>query len=150
MLAALSPFPTLHPLIVHLPVVLLPLTPLLLLIAWVRPSKTLQWTATALLAAGWSGALLASRVFHPHTDAMTLVAQEALNLHEYWADWTQGLSTAALLVLLSQNVAPIRKMQRFLRIAALALSLAAATTVALAGHYGALLTHVYKVTVEKD
>jgi uncharacterized membrane protein len=150
MLDTFLPFPTLHPLIVHLPIVLLPLTPLLLLIAWARRSITLEWISTALLAAGTAGAILASRFFHPHTDAMTLLAQEALSLHELWADWTQGLAAAALIVLLFQNITAFKKLRGFLKVAALALSLAAAATVILAGHYGALLTHVHKVTVEKD
>lgn len=150
MLEAFQPFPTLHPLIVHAPIVLIPLTPLLLIVAWARRSRTLEWTSVVFLAAGAVGAILASRVFHPHTDAMTLLAQEALSLHEFWADWTQGLAITALLVLLAHNFSPIRRLRRILGIAALLLTLAAATTVTLAGHYGALLTHVHKVTVETD
>lgn len=150
MLEAFQPFPTLHPLIVHAPIVLIPLTPLLLIVAWARRSRTLEWTSVVFLVAGAVGAILASRVFHPHTDAMTLLAQETLSLHELWADWTQGLAAAGLAVLLSQNLFPGKKLRRVLRVAALALSLAAATTVTLAGHFGALLTHVHKVTVEKE
>jgi len=99
---------------------------------------------------GGAGAVLASRIFHPHTDTMTLLAQEALSLHEIWADWTQGLTVAALGILLIQHLPWLRKVRPILRALALAIGLAAATTVSMAGHYGALLTHVHKVTVEKD
>lgn len=148
MLDALNPFPTLHPLIVHLPIVLIPLTPLLLLVAWMRRSQTLQWTATTLLGIGWIASLLASQVFHPHTGNMPLMAQEALRLHELGANWTQGLAGAGLLVLLLHNIFIIPKERAFLKIFAILLSLLAAGAVSLTGHYGAVLTHVYKVTVE--
>jgi uncharacterized membrane protein len=148
MLEAFRPFPTLHPLIVHLPLVLIPLTPALLLVAWARRSRTLEWTATVLLAMGGTGALLASKVLHPHTDAMTLLAQEALSLHELWADWTQGLAVSALIVVMASQAPAFKRVKSPLRGTAVALCLSAALAVLLAGHYGSLLTHVYKITVE--
>jgi uncharacterized membrane protein len=148
MLEVFRPFPTLHPLIVHLPVVLIPLAPLLLLAAWGWRNKALEWITVALLALGWAGAVAASRLFHPHTDAMTLLAQDALRLHELWADWTQGLAGVGLVLLVLHNISTLPKTRAALKLLIMLLGLGAAAAVALAGHYGAMLTHVYKVTVE--
>lgn len=149
MLEVLNPFPTLHPLVVHAPIVLLPLTPLLLIAAWAARSLALEWTALILLALGWMGTLLASRIFHPHTDVMTMLAQDTLRIHELWADWSQGLGAATLLFLVLCLVLRFSKIRVLIRGVALGLALATAVAVTLAGHYGALLTHVYGVKVEK-
>jgi uncharacterized membrane protein len=145
-----APFPTLHPLVVHAPLVLLPLAALLLIVAWASRNRVLDGAATGLLAAGWVGALLASKVFHPHTGAMTLLAREALETHEFWADWTLVLSSGALLISFVYRFQGVQPLRRILKISALVLYLGAAAAVTLAGHYGALLTHVYKVKVEKE
>jgi uncharacterized membrane protein len=150
MIDAFSPFPTLHPLIVHTPVVLLPLAPLILFAAWAYKSRVTEWVGTILLALGWGGALLASRVSHPHTDAMSLLAREALEIHEFWADWTQGLAAIALLALLIQHVRRLARFRQAIKMGGLLFCLAAAVSVTIAGHYGAMLTHVYKVEAEAE
>lgn len=144
---AFGQFPTLHPLVVHVPVVLIPLAPLFFLAAWRGAGRALDWAGLALLAAGWAGAVLASNAFHPHVDAMPLLAQEVLESHELWADWTQGLAGAAVLAAAALCFLRPSRLRKGARIAVLILSLAAAACVAAAGHQGAVLTHVYRVEV---
>ncbi len=150
MLAAWEAFPTLHPLVVHAPVMLIPLAPLLFLIGWGTRSPALERTGMALLAAGFLGAVLASRVFHPHTGAMTLLAREALEHHEFWADWTQGLAGAALLPALSLSILRGHRFRGALKFLFAGLALAAAGAVTVAGHQGAALTHVHRVEIEPE
>lgn len=138
-----SDFPTLHPLVVHFPIVLLPLGALLLVGGWVFRTRALEWAATAVLAVAFFTGLLASRVFHPHPE-MTLLAMEVFEAHEFWADWTVGFS--ALATVFSSLRAWGKPKFRF-AFAVLALLAATAATLAVmaAAHHGAALTHIHRV-----
>ncbi len=141
-------FPTFHPLIVHLPVVLIPLSPLLLTLGILLRNQSLTWVGIACLGLGWLGGLLSGEVFHPHVDAMTLLAQETLEAHEYWAKWTVGLSAAGALLGAFGALVSVQPWHRLLMGLALCFALGAALSVILAGHQGAVLTHVHKIEIE--
>lgn len=138
-----SEFPTLHPLVVHFPVVLLPLGTLLLVAGWAARARALEWTAAVVLAAAFVTGLLASRVFHPHPE-MTLLAMEVFEAHEFWADWTVGLSAlATVFAFLLAWGAP--RFRISLAVLALLAAMAATLAVMATGHHGATLTHIHRV-----
>jgi uncharacterized membrane protein len=141
-------FPSLHPLIVHFPVVLIPLAVGLLAAAFLARSRALEWAAAFCMLAGWATSLTAGQVFHPHSEGMTLVAQGVLDVHETWAKWTVGFSAPAALIIAWHSLVAGRRPQMALGILALTLSLAAAGAVLMAGHQGATLTHIHHVGVE--
>ncbi len=138
-----SEFPTLHPLVVHFPVVLLPLGTLLLAAGWMLRSRALEWAAAVVLAVAFVTGLLASRVFHPHPE-MTLLAMEVFEAHESGADWTVGLSAfATLFAFLRAWGKP--KFRRTLVVLALLTATAATLAVMATAHHGAALTHIHRV-----
>lgn len=145
---SLDAFPTFHPLVVHFPIVLLPMATVLFAVALVVPSQALEWTAAACMLAGWATGISAGQIFHPHAESMTLLAQGSLDLHETWAAWTVGLSAPAALVMAWRSLVASRRLRLSLGMAALALSLGAAGSVLFAGHKGAVLTHIHRVGAE--
>ncbi len=147
-LVSLRAFPSLHPLVVHFPVVLIPMAVGLLAAAFLARSKALEWAAALCMLAGWASSLAAGQVFHPHTEGMTLIAQGVLDVHETWAKWTVGLSAPAALVIAWHSLIAGRRQRIVLGILAMTLSLAAAGSVLIAGHQGATLTHIHHVGEE--
>ena len=66
----LDEFPTLHPMVVHLPVVLLPLAFLLLVIEIFSRPKSPQLSSIIATFGGTAGALMASYWLHPHVESI--------------------------------------------------------------------------------
>ncbi len=140
---SLSVFPTLHPLVVHFAIVLL-------LVAlptyggglWFR--NTAVKIVGALLAfGGWMGAILATNVFHPHTIGLTDAMFAILEEHERYANWTVYASTLAWVL---AGLSCVSKLQhRVLELAVVVVMGFSFFSVTLAGHYGAMLTHLYGV-----
>lgn len=143
-----SDFSTLHPLVVHFPVVLLPIGTLFLALGLAFRQRALEWTAAGFLGTGWLSGLLASTMFHPHVDALTLLAREALEAHEFWAGLALWLSApAAVLAAVRTRMRPSRA-RMALAVLALLLSVGASLAVMAAGHHGATLTHIHRVGAE--
>ena len=67
----LDEFPTLHPMVVHLPVVLLPFAFLLLVIEFFSRSKSPQLPSIIATFGGTAGALMASYWLHPHVESIS-------------------------------------------------------------------------------
>ncbi len=133
-------FPTLHPLVVHWPVVLLPLALLLQLISLVYRKEGLDIAVLLALLAGFVGAWVAGRYVHPHTHGLSEQARWVLEQHELWADWTVWLSLAALLVQAAVFFLP--RHARMLGFVVALLLAGASWSVVEAGHYGSQLVHV--------
>lgn len=131
--------PTWHPLVVHLPVVLIPLALLFAGIGLVYRDRAWQ-LATLLCAAGAvAGAVAASYWLHPHTGELPAAIAETLAEHETYADWTLWLSVGALLSAAAGWWRPAYL--RVSSIATLVLLFGATVAVVLAGHHGSMLTY---------
>jgi len=141
--ARLSDFPSLHPLLVHFPIVLLLLaflTQLLALFVW---KKEFSLLTGILLLGGLVGAYLVSTFFHPHTGELSEAAQQVLDLHDRYAEYTIWASGIALLLKAASHFFLKRKLwMEVLVVTAIA---GAAWSVSHAGHYGATLVHLHGV-----
>ncbi|MCP9236322.1 DUF2231 domain-containing protein [Lewinella sp. JB7] len=144
--AAFSDFANLHPIVVHLPVVLLPLALLTQVASFFGWSKPLGWVTLAALAGGVAGAILAVTLTHPHTQNLNPATQQVLGLHDTYADWTLWLSVAALVAkALSLWLLPDRRWLEWIVVLLLA---GTAYAVTMTGHYGGTLVYIHGVGVQ--
>jgi uncharacterized membrane protein len=143
--ASFSDFANLHPIVVHLPVVLLPLALLsqvASLFVWPRP---LRWVTVAALTGGVAGAVLAVTFTHPHTEGLSSAAREVLTHHDTYASWTLWLGVAALLCSL---IGLWAGRQRWLQWATVLFIAGSAVMVGYTGHYGGTLVYIHGVGVQ--
>jgi uncharacterized membrane protein len=139
----LSEFPTLHPLVVHFPIVLLLLAPMFELGGLLMRKRDLRTVATLLAVGGLAGAFVAANVVHPHTTGLSSEAQQALAAHERYAVLAQWM---ALLAVLAKLAGRLRRFRiPALDIVGVLLLALAAGAVSAAGHYGGELTHLHGV-----
>lgn len=148
--ASLEDFPTLHPLVVHVPVVLLPFAFLLLLLELRKPSEPPQWATTLATLGGAGGALGASFGFHPHVESLSPQAFAVLEAHDLSAYTTTGLALGASLVLLIRQVQGQTPARPWWTVLGLLLLLGASIAVAVTGHLGATLTHLHELQLESS
>ena len=139
----LNEFPTLHPLVVHIPIMLLMLAAVVQLVSLFLFKRELSWTAWAMLLIGFVGAYASSNWFHAHASNLPPATQALLEEHELYADYTIWLSGAALVVH-SINLFFLKR-KLWLSIIAAGLITASAVVVAIAGHHGAELVHKHGV-----
>lgn len=136
---SLTEFPTLHPLVVHFPIVLVIIAAVFQILSLFVFRREFSWAVVFLALFGAVGAYLASNVFHPHTTELSENAQRLLVEHELYADLTFWLAAGGLLAKLVSNFI-FKRPWWGETIATLAL-IGAAVAVALAGHHGAELVH---------
>ena len=96
--AAFDEFPNLHPLFVHFPLILLLLSFFSQLFSFFIFREALSYVTMALLLGGFTGAYLASQVFHPHVGDLPARVAEIFETHETLANWTLWLSGITLLL----------------------------------------------------
>ncbi len=138
-----SDFPSLHPLIVHFPIVLLILAFLLQIAALFWWKKELSLISGVLLLLGFITAYLASGSLHPHTEGLNETASGILALHDQYAEYTVWLSGIAFLLKVLSHF--LLRQKIWMEILVAVLLAATAYSVSQAGHYGAALVHLQGV-----
>ena len=146
----LDEFPTLHPMVVHLPVVLLPFAFLLLLIEFFSRSKSPQLPSIIATFGGTAGALMASYWLHPHVESISRDALEVLEAHDLFAYITTGFASGASMCLLLRYFRWNSPDRRWWTGSALILLFFSSLSVAATGHLGATLSHVHQVEISKS
>ena len=138
--ASFDAFPTLHPLVVHFPIVLLLMGFLAQLSGLFVFRSQLNWVTLFLVFGGLAGAYIAGQFVHPHTTGLSETAAWLLEQHEKYADYT--LWTALVAFLLKILSMFILKKKVWLEITIVFLLGASAFYVSETGHYGAQLLHI--------
>lgn len=137
--AGVSEFPTLHPLIVHFPIMLIILAALLQIVSLAVFRNEIGWLVIAFTLAGAITAWLSSNTFHPHTTGLNENAQRLLLEHELYASLTFWFAVAGFV---AKSISKfILKSPWWGEFAATLLLVAAGVAVAITGHHGAELVH---------
>lgn len=135
----ITEFPTLHPLVVHFPIMLIILAAAFQIVSLFVFRREMGWSVVFLALLGAIGAYLSSNVFHPHTTGLTENAQRLLVEHELFAAYTFWLAAAGLVLkIVSQFLLDRRWWSEAVVTVVL---VGAAVAVAIAGHHGAELVH---------
>jgi uncharacterized membrane protein len=137
----LSDFPSLHPLIVHFPIVLILLAVVFQgAVTWGNWQQ-IRWATLFIMGAAFFAALAASTVFHamPSDDAPK-EAMEMFEMHETFASYTLWMSGITFLLRCIGEFFKI--FRRPYEILVLVSAVITATFLSIAGHHGARLTHI--------
>ncbi|TYZ07211.1 hypothetical protein FY528_15450 [Hymenobacter lutimineralis] len=135
-----SDFPNLHPLVVHLPIVLLLLSAGLQALNVYKDWPPVKWITIGVMAGGFLGALAASTVFHAMPTGLAPRAAAVFEAHEKFAGYTLWLSGITLLL---AGIGTFFKIQRrAYEILVLVSAVATAGVLSVAGHRGAQLVYV--------
>lgn len=134
-------FPSLHPLAVHFPIVLILLAVALQAILVWKELKQIKWVALVIMGGAFFSSLAASTVFHaePSADAPK-AALEIFEQHEKFAQLTLWMSGITFLLKLIGVFFKINR--RSFEIIVLIAAIMAAVFLSIAGHHGARLTHI--------
>jgi uncharacterized membrane protein len=136
-------FPTLHPMVVHVPVILIPVALLFGLMGIFFTHRHFVALAVAFALTGVLGGVVAAFPMHPHTRGLPEAALVTLQQHDFFAYSTLGITAFSVVVgaiaLLKPNL-----ITRGLLVATLLL---ASLSVSVTAHYGGTLTYVHGVGV---
>lgn len=136
-----SEFPTLHPMIVHLPVTLIPLAFVFAMVNVFAMQRTFIWLAFAFsllgLASGWAAAFPA----HPHTTGLSAAASLTLEKHDFFAYTSLWLTTLAVLI----GAICLWKPGHLVRVSMALVLLLSSLSIAITGHYGGTLAYVHGI-----
>lgn len=141
-------FPSMHPMVVHFPIVLLLLAFFSQIGSFLFWKQELSLITLVLLLGGTIGAFVASNFTHPHTTELNEVAAQLLNQHENYAGYTKWISLMAVLLKAGSHFYFDRKV--WIEIVVVILLAGAAFCVSQAGHYGAALTHLHGIGVKGE
>ncbi|TWI77683.1 putative membrane protein [Lacibacter cauensis] len=134
-------FPSLHPLVVHFPIVLILLAAALQAVLVWKDLKQIKWVTLIIMAGAFLSSLAASTIFHamPSADAPK-AAMEIFEQHEKYAQLTLWMSGITFLL---KSIGVFFKInRRSFEIIVLMAAIIAAIFLSIAGHHGAKLTHV--------
>jgi uncharacterized membrane protein len=135
-----SDFPNLHPLVVHLPIVLLMLSAGLQALLVYKDWPPVKWITMGVMAGGFLGAVAASTYFHAMPMGLPPKAAAVFAAHEQYAGYTLWLSGITLLL---AGIGAFFKIQRrAYEILVLVSAVATAGVLSVAGHRGAQLVYV--------
>lgn len=136
-----SHFPTLHPMVVHLPVTLIPLAFVFSVIGLFVPQRMFIWLALGFAAGGLAGGYVAAFPMHPHTAGLSEAAEFTLEKHDFFAYATLWLTLVAVFVALFCLWKPNRLDKAGLSL----ILLLSSVSVSITGHYGGTLAYVHGV-----
>lgn len=134
-------FPSLHPLAVHFPIVLILLAAALQAVLVWKDLKQIKWVTLVIIGGAFFSSLAASTIFHaePSVDAPK-AALEIFEQHEKYAQLTLWMSGITFLL---KSIGVFFKInRRSFEIIVLIAAIIAAVFLSIAGHHGAKLTHV--------
>lgn len=138
--ASFKDFATLHPLIVHFPIVLLLIAALIQITGLFVFKEQLSWVTLLLTAGGLIGAYVSSNYVHPHTNGLSDTAVWILEQHEKYADYTVW---GALIATVGKAISHfIFKRKIWAEIVVTICLIGTTYFVSEAGHYGAQLIHI--------
>ena len=142
-------FTTLHPLIVHLPVTLIPFSLFLFIFSVILKKHDFKIVTNITLVLGLFGAILATFLVHPHDLVLSDKTEEILNMHDYFAYLTLIFAILSCISLIIHF-----KFIKFLKIRMkfyipLILITLSTLSVGITSHYGASLSHIYDIKYEK-
>lgn len=143
--AKVAGFPTLHPLAVHFPIVLLPTGFLLLVAGLASKSNGVKYAGWGAAGVGTIGAWVASEILHVHAIGLTPQVADLFESHELWATITVAISTVGSVAGIVRAAWRNDKVRLVLDLSGSALFLAASIAVAVAGDKGASLTHIHGI-----
>ncbi len=138
--APFKKFPNLHALVVHFPVVLIPMALLFQIISFFWYRKEMSISTLILLTIGIAGGLVAAFWLHPHIGDLSPKAYEVFKAHEEYAYWTLSIGGAALLLKLISFY--FLNNNKIAEISALVLILGATYTISMAGHLGSQMVYI--------
>lgn len=138
--ADFNDFPTLHPLVVHFPIVLLLLAAISQIAGLFVFKNELSWVTLCLIAGGYIGAYVAGSYVHPHADGISEYAEKVLTEHENYASYATWFGGIGLFLKLVSHFLFKRKIWAEIVVAVVLVG--AAYSVSTAGHYGAQLIHI--------
>ncbi len=134
-------FPSLHPLAVHFPIVLIVLGAVLQSVVVWKDWKQIHWTTLFIMAGAFFSGLAAATILHaePSSDAPK-AAMEMFEQHEKYAQLTLWMSGITLLLKSIGIFFGINR--RIYHAIVLTSAIVATIFVSITGHHGARLTHV--------
>ena len=142
-------FTTLHPLIVHLPVTLIPFSLFLFIFSVILEKYDFKIVTNITLVLGLFGAILATFLVHPHDLVLSDKTEEILNMHDYFAYLTLifAILSCISLIIHFKFIKFIKiRMKFYIPLILITLS---TLSVGITSHYGASLSHIYDIKYEK-
>ncbi|MBS4066718.1 MAG: hypothetical protein KGZ74_19305 [Chitinophagaceae bacterium] len=137
-------FPSLHPLAVHFPIVLILLAAALQAVLVWKDLKQIKWVTLVIMGGAFISSLAASTIFHAEPSANApKAALEIFEQHEKYAQLTLWMS--GITFLLKSIGAFFKINRRSFEIIVLLAAIIAAIFLSITGHHGAKLTHVVGV-----
>ena len=140
----LEDFPTLHPMVVHVPVVMIPLAFLFGLISIFVANRYVVALALLFAVAGLLGGYVAAFPMHPHTRGLSEAAIRTLQQHDFFAYSTLGITASSVVVGVIAMLKPTKLTKGLLAVVLLIASLC----VSITAHYGGTLTYIHGVGVK--
>ena len=137
-----SDYPSLHPLAIHFPVVLILLAAAFQGVVVFKPQwHQIKWTTLIIMAVAFISALAASTVFHAMlSPSAPKKCWAVFNEHEKYAQYTLWVSGLTLVLKAIGDLYKIDK--RSYHTIVLASAMVSALFLSVAGHYGARLVHI--------